>query len=147
MQTRVFRRPVYVWFPVAAAIASYVCAVLIAGPWDEEPAAAFAVAGIAIFFWALGWDSAIRSTGTHVSFTNFLVTATVAWTDVEKVDMRDGLTIVLRDGREMGSVAFGSSLLGAFTGYTTHQRAFHLLRETHLKVSGKQSDNINLDLA
>lgn len=53
MQTRVLRRPVYVWFPVAAAITSYVCAVLIAGPWDEEPAAAFAVAGASIFFWRL----------------------------------------------------------------------------------------------
>jgi hypothetical protein len=53
MQTRVFRRPVYVWLPVAAASTSQVCAVLIAGPWDEEPTAAFAVAGIAIFFWHL----------------------------------------------------------------------------------------------
>ncbi|MBR8638911.1 hypothetical protein KEF29_05235 [Streptomyces tuirus] len=141
MQTRVLRRPVYVWFPVAAAISSYVCSVLIAGPWDEEPAAAFAVAGASIFFWALGWDSAIRSTDNHVSFTNFLVTATVAWTDVDEVDVHDGLTITLRDGREMGSVAFGSSLLGSFTGYRTHQRAFHLLREAQLKASGTQGGN------
>ncbi|MFI7869715.1 hypothetical protein [Streptomyces salinarius] len=141
METRVFRRPAYVWFPAAAAITSYVCAVLLAGPWDAEPAAALAVAGASIFFWALGWDSAVRSTDNHVSFTNFLVTTTVAWTDVHEVDVHDGLTIILRDGLEMGSVAFGRSLLGSFTGYRTHQRAFHLLREAQLKASGTQGGN------
>ncbi|WP_326590526.1 hypothetical protein [Streptomyces brevispora] len=91
-----------------------------AGRWDEEPKAAFAVARIAIFFWALGWDWAIRSTATHVSLTNFLAAATAAWTDADAMDAHDGLTIILRDGRERGSVAFGSSLLGAFTGHTAH---------------------------
>lgn len=93
---------------------------LTAGRWDEEPKAAFAVARIAIFFWALGWDWAIRSTATHVSLTNFLAAATAAWTDADAMDAHDGLTIILRDGRERGSVAFGSSLLGAFTGHTAH---------------------------
>lgn len=134
MQAKVIRRPAYVWLPVAAGIAFYVCAVLITGPLDEEPAAAFAVAGLTVFLWALGWDSAIRSTDDHVSITNFLVTSTVAWTDVEEVTVHDGLTIKLRDGRPISSVAFGSSLLGAFTGYSTHQRAFRLLREAHLNA-------------
>ncbi|MCX4530092.1 hypothetical protein OHA79_43925 [Streptomyces sp. NBC_00841] len=71
MQAKVIRRPAYVWLPVAAGIAFYVCAVLIIGPLDEEPAAAFEVAGLTVFLWALGWDSAIRSTDDHVSITNF----------------------------------------------------------------------------
>ncbi|KUO20335.1 hypothetical protein AQJ91_14960 [Streptomyces dysideae] len=49
MRTRVIRRPVYAWFPVAAGAASYVCAVLIIGPLHEEPAAAFLLAGTTIF--------------------------------------------------------------------------------------------------
>src|SRR5262249_36186487 len=80
----------------------------------------------------LGWDSAIRSTADRLSVTNFLLTSTVEWTDVDQVTVENGLAITLRDGRTIGSIAFGSSLLGTLTGYRTHQRAFQLVRDTHL---------------
>ncbi|WP_344394589.1 hypothetical protein [Streptomyces vastus] len=106
--------------------------------------------GASIFFWALGWDSAIRSTAERVSVTNFLVTSTVAWNDVARVTADDGLIIDLRDGRTIGSVAFGSSLLGTFTGYRTHQRALRLLGEAHRTASqarpGKSNGPVQLDV-
>jgi hypothetical protein len=102
------------------------------GPLPEEPAAAFLLGGMALLFWALGWDSAIRSSGDRVSVTNVLVTSTVAWTDVDRVSLDDdGLAIALRDERILDSVAFGGSLLGAFTGYRSHRRACRLLQEAH----------------
>ncbi|MFD3562528.1 hypothetical protein ACFWVU_23055 [Streptomyces sp. NPDC058686] len=128
---KVLRRPAYVWLPVTGAIVTYAFAALLIGPLDVEPQAAFLLGGVAIFFWALGWNSAIRSTADYVTMTNFLVTSTVAWIDVAQVTVEDGLTVTLRDGRTIGSIAFGSSLLGTFTGYRTHQRAFRLLREAH----------------
>ncbi|MFF4791369.1 hypothetical protein ACFY2M_16720 [Streptomyces sp. NPDC001276] len=135
---------------MTSAIASYAFASLVIGPLHEEPPAAFLLGGAAIFFWALGWDSAIRSTDDRVSVTNFLVTSTVAWSDVAQVTADDGLIIALRDGRTIGSVAFGSSLLGTFTGYRTHQRALQLLEEAHLTASqahrGKSNSPARIDV-
>ncbi|MFG3406902.1 hypothetical protein [Streptomyces sp. NPDC048142] len=133
-ETRVFRRAAYVWFPVVAGVAGYVCAVLVASPLVREPTPAFVIAGFVVFMWAIGWDSAIRSTDRHVSFTNILLTTTVAWTDVRQVDMEGGLGITLRDGSELSSIAFGGSLLGDLTGYRTHRPAFRQLRQIHRKA-------------
>ncbi|MER7696579.1 hypothetical protein [Streptomyces sp. NPDC096095] len=137
-ETRVFRRPVYVWFPVAVGVAVWGGAVLVAGPVVGEPVPAFLAAGFAVFFWAIGWESAIRSTDCHVSFTNVLLTTTVAWTDVKQVDIRGGLGVTLRDGSELSSIAFGGSLLGDLTGYRTHRPAFRQLRQIHGKVRASQ---------
>jgi hypothetical protein len=80
------------------------------------------------FFWTLGWQSAIWFTATHVSVTNAVFTTTVAWADVTDVSIGDGLTIHLRDGKELGAIQFGGSLIGALTGYPTHQRARRMLQ-------------------
>ncbi|MFE6282868.1 hypothetical protein [Streptomyces sp. NPDC057877] len=135
---------------MTGAIVSYALASVVMGPLDEEPPAAVLLGGMAIFLWALGWDSAIRITADRVAVTNFLLTSTVVWNDVAQVTVDDGLTITLNDGRTLGSVAFGSSLLGAFTGYRTHQRAFRLLAEAHLTASqahhGESDSPVRVDV-
>ncbi|MFF2249749.1 hypothetical protein [Streptomyces sp. NPDC058142] len=149
MRVKAIRRPVYVWLPVTGAIMCCVIAALLIGPLHEEPPAALMLGGMAVFFWALGWDSAVRSTPDRVSVTNFLVTSAVAWSDVAQVTADDGLIITLRDGRSIGSIAFGSSLLGAFTGYKTHQRALRLLGEAHRNAParhGKDTGPSHLDV-
>ncbi len=129
---KVVRRPLFTWLPVTAGAASYACAlwVPLARPQDES-APSLAIVTCAYFFWVLGWNSAIRYTATHLSITNLLVTSTVTWQDVAQVSLDEGLHIELRDGREVGSIAFGDSLIGAFTGYATHRRAYKLLRDAH----------------
>jgi hypothetical protein len=92
-------------------VGSYACAAPVIGPLREEPPAAFLLGGMVVFTWALGWDSAIRRSADYLSITNFLVTSTVAWSDVDEVAVHDGLTVTLRDGRTIDSVAFGGSLL------------------------------------
>lgn len=129
-QVAVFRRPAYVWLPLTGAIVAHAFAFVLMGPVDE-PAGALMLGGLALFFWALGWDSAVRSTADRVSVTNFLVTSTVAWGDVLHVAANGCLHVALRDGRSLTSVGFGSSLVGTFTGYPTHRRAVQLLEETH----------------
>ncbi|MFF3257217.1 hypothetical protein ACFYWP_41010 [Actinacidiphila glaucinigra] len=131
VRTRAIRRPVYVWLPVAGGVGTYALAALFIGPLHEAPGGAVLLGGVTLFFWALGWDSAIRSGPDRLSVTNFLVTSSVAWTDVGEVAVHDGLTVVLRDGRTIESIAFGSSVLGTFTGYPTHQKALRRLRQAH----------------
>ncbi|MET8469073.1 hypothetical protein ABZY90_00255 [Streptomyces sp. NPDC006422] len=137
MSNKTIRRPLFTWFPVAAGAGFYACALGVAA---FMPQAGFApsllVTAMALFLWALGWNSAVRITHTHVSITNFVVTTTVAWTDVEQVTMDDGLGIHLRDGNELGSIAFGGSLIGAFTGYPSHRRAYRLLRDAQQRAGG-----------
>ncbi|MBD0841008.1 hypothetical protein [Streptomyces sp. TRM68416] len=126
---------------MTGAVAGYFFASLLMGPLQEEPPAAFLLGGMAVFLWALGWDSAIRWTTDRVSVTNLLLTSTVSWSDVARVTADDGLVISLRDGRTLGSVAFGSSLLGTFTGYRTHRRALRLLAEAHRTASQSPGDS------
>ncbi|WP_159039566.1 MULTISPECIES: hypothetical protein [unclassified Streptomyces] len=131
---RVFRRPAYWWFSVLAGVAFYGIALVVASPSVGEPTPAFVISGVVVFLWALGWDSSFRCTDSHVSSVNLLVTTTVPWADVQKVTLDGALAITLKDGEELGSVAFGGSLLGEMTGYRTHRRAFEELRRTHRKA-------------
>ncbi|MEU6502521.1 hypothetical protein ABZ895_23525 [Streptomyces californicus] len=133
-KVRVFRRPAYWWFSVLAGVAFYGIALVVASPSVGEPAPAFVISGVVVFLWALGWDSSFRCTDSHVSSVNLLVTTTVPWADVQKVTLDGALAITLKDGEELGSVAFGGSLLGEMTGYRTHRRAFEELRSTHRKA-------------
>ena len=87
--------------------------------------------------WTLGWNSAIRFTPTRLSVTNLLVTTSVAWAGVTAVTITDGLTIQLRDGRALGSIQFGSSVIGSFTGYPTHRPAVSILRDA-LKLARQE---------
>ncbi|MFC8278305.1 hypothetical protein ACFUJR_38465 [Streptomyces sp. NPDC057271] len=116
---------------MAAAAVFYVLAMALAAFEQDEFAPALVVAAFTLFFWLMGWNSAIRFTATHLFLTNVLVTSTVAWKDVAGVTVDDGLSIRLRDGRTLGSIAFGGSLIGAFTKYPTHQRARRILSEAH----------------
>ncbi|MFI1187137.1 hypothetical protein [Streptomyces californicus] len=119
---------------VLAGIGFYGIALVVASPLEREPVPAFVISGVVIFFWALGWDSSFRCTDSHVSSVNLLVTTTVPWADVQKVTLDGALAITLKDGEELGSVAFGGSLLGDLAGYRTHRRAFEELRSTHHKA-------------
>ncbi|MFE9457748.1 hypothetical protein [Streptomyces californicus] len=97
---------------------------MIASPLEREPVPAFVISGVVIFFWALGWDSSSRCTDSHVSSVNLPVTTTVpwadvqkVWADVQKVALDRAPAITLKDGEELGPVAFGGSLLGEIAGY------------------------------
>ncbi|WP_157874515.1 hypothetical protein [Streptomyces sp. AcH 505] len=97
MSANVVRRPLFTWLSTAAGTGFYVCAVGVAGflP-DAGYGPPLVIAAFTLFIWMLGWHSAIRFTVTHVSITNILVTSTVAWQDVARVTVSDGLCIQLR---------------------------------------------------
>ncbi|MFJ9177111.1 hypothetical protein [Streptomyces sp. NPDC102360] len=132
MSNKTIRRPLFTWFPVTAGGVFYASAVGVAALMPQAGCAPpLLVTAMALFFWALGWNSTVRITPTHVSITNVVVTTTVAWRDVEQVTMDDGIGIHLRDGHEIGSIAFGGSLIGVFTRYPSHRRAYRLLQDAH----------------
>ncbi len=146
VRTEVVRRLSFTWFPMAAAVVFYAIAMALAAFEQDEFAPAMVVAAFTLFFWLMGWNSAIRFTTTHLSLTNVLVTSKVAWKDVAGVTVDDGLSIQLRDGRTLGSIAFGGSLIGAFTKYPTHQRARRILSEAHLNAvhEGRDTGPVHL---
>ncbi|GAA1275361.1 hypothetical protein [Streptomyces aureus] len=147
MQANVVRRQLFTWFSMTAGVGFYACAVGVASflP-DAGYAPPLVIAASTLFFWLLGWHSAIRFTATYVSITNILVTSTVAWQDVAQVTVSDGLCIQLRDGREIGSIAFGGSLIGGFSGYPTYQKACKALRNArkNARHSGKRDGPVHL---
>ncbi|MEU3480106.1 hypothetical protein ACI2LO_09440 [Streptomyces sp. NPDC033754] len=132
MHTKAVRRRTFAWTAMAFAVAFYASGLLVAlGDEHGGFGVGLVLATMALFLWAIGWDSTYRYTATHVSTTHFLVTTTVAWRDVAHVDSAAGLALQLRDGTPLGSVAYGDSLLGAFTGYVTHRGAQRILDDAH----------------
>lgn len=125
---------------MAFTVAFYVGGLLVAlGDEHGGFGVGLVLATTALFLWAIGWDSTYRYTATHVSTTHFLVTTTVAWRDVAHVDSAAGLALRLRDGTTLGSVAYGDSLLGAFTGYVTHRGAQRILDDAHHATARRPS--------
>ncbi|MFD4316796.1 hypothetical protein [Streptomyces sp. NPDC058548] len=132
MRAKAVRRKAFAWTTMAFAAAFYAFGLSVAGGEENDGfAVALTMATVAFFFWTLAWDSTYRYTATHVSTTHFLVTTTVAWRDVALIDSTTGLTLQLRDGTTLGSISYGGSLLGTFTGNITHRRARSILQDAH----------------
>ncbi|SDL03055.1 hypothetical protein [Streptomyces indicus] len=139
MRANVVRRPLFTWIGLTPAVGFYACAIYVAAFLPEDGyAPPLAIAAFTFFFWLLGWHSAIRFTATHLSVTNIVVTSTVEWSDVRRVIVHDGLGIELRDGRELGSIAFGGSLIGTFSGYPTYQTAYRTLQKARKKAQHRE---------
>ena len=133
---RTLRRWTFVWLPTVADLGFWgiTAGLILNGPtkvngWGSLAGAAFVMTLFITFFWLMGWQSAIRLTDTHVAVTNVLITRVVVWDDVSGVTIGNGLTIHLRDGKTLGSIQFGGSLIGEITGYPSHRRARTILRE------------------
>ncbi|MFI6940383.1 hypothetical protein ACIBI4_14015 [Streptomyces sp. NPDC050418] len=132
MSEAVVRRPFFTWLSTAMGVGFYACAMWVAVFMREDGyMPPLTVAGSVVFFWVMGWHSAIRFTDAHLTVTNIVVTSTVAWPAVAEITADDGLCIRLRDDRELGSIAFGGSLIGGLRGYPTYQKAFSRLCEAH----------------
>ncbi|TLQ45368.1 hypothetical protein [Streptomyces marianii] len=147
MSENVVRRPFFTWLSTVMGVAFYACAMGAAVFMrDDGYAPPLVVATFVVFLWMTGWHSAIRFTDSHLIVTNIVVTSTVAWSGVARITADDGLCIRLRDERELGSIAFGGSLIGAFTGYPTYEKALRILCKAHKKArrGGKWDGTVQL---
>ena len=55
--------------------------------------------------------------GENLRLVNLFFVYLVPTVTIEKIDVSEGLQVVLADGRKIGSSAYGSSLVGAILGY------------------------------
>lgn len=68
-------------------------------------------------FWLLGWHSAVRLDRDGVIVDNLLVRHVVPWGELSEIGVGNGLFFRLRDGRIVGSIMYGGSVMGALLGY------------------------------
>lgn len=68
-------------------------------------------------FWLVGWHSAVRVDRSGVTVDNMLVRHVIPWDQLTEIGVGNGLVFVLRDGRKIGSVMYGGSVIGALLGY------------------------------
>lgn len=70
--------------------------------------------------WLLGWQSSVRICPRGIVVDNFLVRHSIPWGDLSGFEVEGGLQICLADGRKVGSLMYGGSLIGVIfnDGYT-----------------------------
>ena len=79
-------------------------------------------------FWLVGWHSAVRLSRDGVTVDNLLVRHVIPWDQLSEIGIGDGLVFKLRDGRKIGSIMYGGSLIGALLGYRNTRKAAARMR-------------------
>jgi hypothetical protein len=116
----VFRKPLLCGI-ATIAIAGCFVAFAVSAIWTTEAnASAFFGAVIlsvfVYFFYLLGWQSCVRLVAAGVIVDNLCSRNFIPWHELSRVEGRNGLLIVTRGGQRIGSLAYGGSIIGLFTG-------------------------------
>ncbi len=114
----VFRKPL---FYVMAAIAPAGCfaALVVAAvskPNGGNFFGAVVLSAFAYFFWVIGWQSSVRVVNAGVVVDNLFIRHSIPWRDLAEVKGGNGLLIVTCSGARIGSLMYGGSIIGVFTG-------------------------------
>jgi hypothetical protein len=80
-------------------------------------AGAFFFSLFVYFFWLLGWHSAVRLDRERLIVDNLLVRHVIPWGELSEIGVGNGLFFRLRDGRQIGSIMYGGSVIGALLRY------------------------------
>ncbi|HVB41846.1 MAG TPA: hypothetical protein VNF47_03965 [Streptosporangiaceae bacterium] len=72
--------------------------------------------------WLAGWQSSVRLNADGVTVSNMFLVGFVPWDLFSEFRVRNGLKVVMTDGRAIGSFAFGGSLAGQFSGFRRMRR-------------------------
>lgn len=118
MAERVFRKPALTLFAACgfALMTGGFIAVLV-NKTQGIFGGAVIFAAFAYFFWLIGWQSAVRIRSSGIVVDNLLVRHCASWQEISEIQAGNGLEIRLRDGRRLGSLTFGGSIIGLVTGY------------------------------
>jgi hypothetical protein len=71
----------------------------------------------AYLLWLLGWHSAVRMNRDGVIVDNLLIRHVIPWEELSEIKVGYGLVFLLRDGRKVGSIMYGGSVIGEVLGY------------------------------
>lgn len=115
---RTFRKPALsVMAGVALAIVVGSFAALVTHRVRDLFAGAIGFSLFAYLFWLLGWHSKVRMDHQGVVVDNLLVRHVIPWGELSGIAVGNGLVFRLRDGRNIGSITYGGSVMGALLGY------------------------------
>jgi hypothetical protein len=117
-EERTFRKWALTAFAGAgfALAAGIMFAVVISHARDLFYGAPF-IALFAYGFWLLGWHSAVRLDRERLIVDNLLVRHVIPWGELSEIGVGNGLFFRLRDGRQIGSIMYGGSVIGALLRY------------------------------
>ncbi|GGU90261.1 hypothetical protein GCM10010182_00940 [Actinomadura cremea] len=83
--------------------------------------------------WMFCWGCQIQITPLGVVVPNAFRVHRIPWQAIEEIEVNQGLVIKIFDQKSrkkvVQSIHYGSSTLGGFTGYPTHQEAARRLKE------------------
>lgn len=85
--------------------------------------------------WLLG-NSAVRVCNEAVIIDNLLIRHAIPWSEIEDINVDYGIKFMLRDGRKIGSIMYGGSVIGQLTGYRYAQRAIARMSAVRSSLPG-----------
>lgn len=126
----VFRKPAFYGTAGAAALVVFVIFVVevLSAPSGSTFFGAFIVAVFIYVFWVLGWQSAVRVGSAGVIVDNLFFRHSIPWRDIAEIRTGNGLLIVTRGGERVGSLMYGGSLIGMFSGDKRSRAVAHQIR-------------------
>jgi hypothetical protein len=116
----VFRKPLLCGIATIAMAGCFVTFV-VSAIWTSRPNASAFVGAVILsvfvyFFYLLGWQSCVRLVAAGVIVDNLCSRNFIPWHELSRVEGGNGLLIVTRGGQRIGSLAYGGSIIGLFTG-------------------------------
>ena len=114
----VFRKPLLCGIAtivIAGCFAFFVVAA-VSTPNGSEFFGAIVLSAFIYFFYLLGWQTCVRVAAAGVVVDNLCYRNFIPWHELSRVESRSGLLIVTRGGQRIGSLAYGGSIIGLFTG-------------------------------
>jgi hypothetical protein len=114
----VFRKPLLCGIAtivIAGCLAFFVVAA-VSTPNGSEFFGAIILSAFIYFFYLLGWQTCVRVVAAGVVVDNLCYRNFIPWHELSRVQSRSGLLIVTRGGQRIGSLAYGGSIIGLFTG-------------------------------
>jgi hypothetical protein len=137
-EVRTFRKPAFSLFAVGGAAIMLVGALVV--DFDRKVhgqlGAAPIFAAFLYFFWLMGWQSKIRMDHAGVVVDNLLMRHVIPWPALAKIDVDYGLDFCLRDGRKIGSIIYGGSLIGTLLGYRYTRSVAAQMRAVQNELAG-----------
>lgn len=114
----VFRKPLFYGVAAIAVVGSFAAFVFgaVSQPNGSTFFGAVIISAFIYFFWLIGWQSSVRVVAEGVIVDNLFTRHFIPWRDLSEVKGGNGLLIVTCSGERVGSLQYGGSLIGMFTG-------------------------------
>jgi hypothetical protein len=124
---------------VAAAIVIVFVVVVFANYNDSVFLGSVVISLLAYPLWLLGWHSGVRMDEDGVIVDNLLIRHVIPWQELSDIKVGYGLVFLLRDGRKVGSIMYGGSVIGAILGYRYTSRVADRMRAARQELQARSA--------